>query len=333
MAGAGAGIREVCARKQSALRRTTSVSHRGVMSDPSTRVAIIGLGRWGMSLYRVFASTPRCRVVAVCDNRAQPRDSFQGTAPVFSEFDQLLKLTQVDCIVIATQPEFHARLAISALNAGKHVFVEKPMAMCEDDAIQVAECGRRAGRLLMVGHVLQYDSTMRETREMFGTGPLGPALSATSERSGREVFSTASEALWALAPHDISFFLRLFRGEVLNVRAASGARTAQLHVEFDCGGTSQTVVHFDPAPRRRIFSVEGASGSARIEERGGKTTLQIRAQDLSLDRAIPLTHPLQTEVGCFVDAVLDGAPVPTDAAEGLRVVRVIDAAVRALNGS
>jgi len=171
-------------------------------------VAVIGVGRWGKNLARVFGEAPRARLSGLCDTDPVHLSEGRTWAPrgarVTGVLDELLDDAEVDAIVIATPSETHASIARRALNANKHVFVEKPMAMSSVEAQELNKLAHDRGRRLMVGHVLLYHPAIAELSTRLRIGELGEVREIHCVRVTASRKQQREAAWWALAPHDVS---------------------------------------------------------------------------------------------------------------------------------
>jgi predicted dehydrogenase len=145
-------------------------------TDRTVRVGVVGLGYWGPNLVRNFASLPGCELAWGCDADPQARERIAARFPgtrLTADLDDLLADPQLDAIVIATPVPTHAELAVRALSAGKHCFVEKPLAQSVADAERTVAAAQASGRVLMVGHLLEYHPGVQKLKELSQSGELG----------------------------------------------------------------------------------------------------------------------------------------------------------------
>jgi UDP-2-acetamido-3-amino-2,3-dideoxy-glucuronate N-acetyltransferase len=171
------------------------------------KVAVIGSGYWGKNLVRNF-HTLGC-LTAICDKDPQVLDQFKKVypdVPIFLNYDDLLndKKFCLDGIAIATPAETHYRLTRKALLAGKHVFVEKPLALTEKEGQELVELAEKNQSILMVGHVLQYHAAILKLKELVDIGELGKIQYIYSNRLNIGKIRSEENILWSFAPHDIS---------------------------------------------------------------------------------------------------------------------------------
>ena len=170
-------------------------------------MAIAGVGYWGINLVRTFAQEPRARVLWICDPSAEARDRTRFLAPDARHCEDIaipLDDDGVDAVVIATPAVTHSEMACQALSAGKHVFVEKPLALDVAGAERAALAAQNAGRVLMVGHLMIYHPAVAHLRELLDSGQLGDILYLYATRVNMGRFRRDENALWSFAPHDVS---------------------------------------------------------------------------------------------------------------------------------
>lgn len=324
------------------------------------QVAAVGLGNWGKNVVRSFARAPRARLRAICDASPKLLDAQRALYPdaqALTDYHAVLADDGVDAVTIATPAPTHHALAKAALEAGKHVFVEKPMTLAVADAEDLVATAERMGRTLMVGHLMEYHPAVNWMKQYLASGELGDPLYMYCQRLNLGTVRPDENALWSLAPHDVSIILYLFGMEPDRV-AAHGecylqpgiedvvftnlhfpdGRSAQIHVSWLDPHKerrmvlvgSQTMVEFDdmsPMEPIRIYN-KGA-----VKHTGeGMAQVTVRHGDVHIPY-FPTSEPLATEAKHFVDSVLDGTTPRSDGRDGLRVVRVLEAASASLRAN
>ncbi|NNE46509.1 MAG: Gfo/Idh/MocA family oxidoreductase, partial [Rhodothermales bacterium] len=201
--------------------------------DRVVRIGQVGVGYWGKNLLRNFSRLPSAEVVSACDQREAILQSvaagYAGMQTT-SDFDALLQDDSIEAIVVATETPTHAELAEKALLAGKHVFVEKPLAQSVADARRLVELSEERGLVLMVGHLLIYHPAFRYVDALIETGGLGDVYYLYSSRVNLGVIRQKENALESLAPHDLAVSLRFLKRRPVAV-AAQGQAYLQPGVE------------------------------------------------------------------------------------------------------
>ncbi len=182
------------------------------VADQPLRVAVVGLGYWGPNLARNFAALPGSELAWCCDASEATRHRYGAMftgARFTDDLDEVLADDTLDAVVLATPVSTHAALAQRVLAAGKHCFVEKPMAQSVADAEAVVAAARAADRVLMVGHLLEYHPGVVKLKELIDGGDLGRVLYVYGNRLNLGKLRSDENALWSLGAHDISVLLRL----------------------------------------------------------------------------------------------------------------------------
>jgi predicted dehydrogenase len=322
------------------------------MSDPSPpiRVGVVGLGYWGPNLARNFAAIAGCELAWLCDESIVARDklapSFSG-ARATGELEDLLNDPELDAIILATPVPTHAALAIRVAEAGKHCFVEKPLATTAADGEAAVAAAERAGRILMVGHLLEYHPAVDRLKDLIDEGQLGGLYYVYSNRLNLGKLRAEENALWSLGAHDVSVILRLIGEEPVECSAhgESYVRAPVQDVVF-CflRFPSGIVAHLhlswlDPHKERRL-TVVGARRMATFDDMllDGKLTVYDKGFDEdahtwgeyitrsgeSFSPQITNAEPLRIECEHFIECIRSGSTPRSDGHSGLRVVRVLE---------
>jgi predicted dehydrogenase len=337
----------------------SSGSARMVPSEGKLCVAMVGVGRWGRNLLRNFSQADRCAVTWVCDVNRSALEAAGRQVPAArstERYGDLLTDGSLDAVVIASSAVSHYELCRQALDAGKHVYVEKPLALRATHAEELAGLAEQRGRKLMVGHLLEYHPSVLAMREMIQAGRLGRVYYMYCQRVNLGVVRQDENAWWSLAPHDVSVICFLFEAEPVSV-SACGQCYLQAGVEdvvfanlrFGDGRLANVHVSWlDPHKIRRMtvvgtermvsFDDMEASEKLRVYDKGAEVreTFESFAQTISLrigDILIPkvdTSEPLRQEVGHFIGAVLEDQQIRSDGADGARVVRILEAGSESL---
>src|SRR5499433_4236927 len=182
------------------------------MSISPLRVGIAGVGYWGKNLLRTFAKLPTTRIARLCDldpARRQALKQEHPELPVSDDYAAFVAASDLDAVLVATPPSRHHAMALAALRAGKHVWVEKPLALTAADGRELVAAARDAGRVLFVDETFLYDPLVREMKRLVDAGALGPVFHLTFERLGMGRIRRDSNVWWNSAPHDLSILFYL----------------------------------------------------------------------------------------------------------------------------
>ena len=322
----------------------------------AVRVGVVGLGYWGPNLARNFDRLPESELRWICDG-AEP--ALARWAPEFpraratGDLEELLADRELDAVVIATHVPTHAELAIRTLAAGKHCFVEKPLAQSAAEAERVAAAAADAGRVLMVGHLLEYHPGVQKLREVAAAGELGQIHYLYSNRLNLGKLRADENALWSLGAHDVSVVLHLADEEPHEVEARGESYMRPgvedvvfCYLRFPSGLVAHLHLSWLDPHKERRFTVVGSRRMATFDdmELERKVTIYDKGfdQDFSsfgeyIQRSgdiwsprISNEEPLRIECRHFAERVRDGGEPRSGVASGLRVVRVLEALQRSL---
>lgn len=318
----------------------------------SPRIAVVGCGYWGKNLVRNFHALGALRLVV--DATPAGRATAATLAPgveISDDFETLLSRTDIDAVVLATPAATHHALGLRVLEAGKDLFVEKPMALELADGIHLADTASRLGRVLQVDHLLEYHPAFTALRELTSAGRFGRLLRLHSHRLNFGKVRTEEDALWSLAPHDIAMLLRLADRAPLTVACTghhalgtSRADTALARLDFGDGLEAHLFCSWlQPIKEQRLVLV-GESGMAVFDDTAAPDRrLALHARHVTWEKGAPTLHdappeypplpaiePLREACAAFVRAVATREPPLTDGASGLRVLAVLDACRRSM---
>ncbi len=316
------------------------------ISDP--KVAVVGCGYWGKNLVRNFARTGALAVV--CDATEAGRAKAAELAPdadITADLDAVLG-SDVHGVVFATPAETHYSLAKLAMEAGKDVFVEKPLALELSHASELVQLAQAKGRMLMVGHVLEYHPAIRRICSMVREGELGKVQYIYSNRLNLGKIRTEENILWSFAPHDVAIILRLVGAAPLQVTSVGGnyitANIADSTVStmlFDNGVRAHVFVSWLHPFKEQRLVVTGSKGMVTYDdvtkqlirhdkrvEQGPDGPVPIKGEGIELEFADD--EPLFQECSAFLDAIKTREPALTDGVSGLQTLRVLQAAQRSL---
>jgi UDP-2-acetamido-3-amino-2,3-dideoxy-glucuronate N-acetyltransferase len=315
-------------------------------------VALVGCGYWGKNLARNLFQLGR--LGWVCDSDAgalkRARASWPGVRTTRS-FAALLKERSVRAVVIAAPAVRHYELSRQALEAGRDVFVEKPLALRVPEAEKLVTLARRRKRVLMVGHILEYHPAVRKLAELVSSGDLGEILYVYSNRLNLGKVRAEENILWSFAPHDISVILRL-----LGALPDWASTTGQHYLQHEVADVTMTCLGFPGRTRAHIFVswlhpikeqklvVIGSRKMAVFDDvaREGKLKLYDKGIEWQLGLPVvrqtaestlffPEVEPLREEVSHFLDCIKTRSTPLTDGENGVRVLRVLDACQRSID--
>jgi predicted dehydrogenase len=319
------------------------------MSDAIT-VGVAGLGYWGPNLARNFNSLPDAELLWCCDVSSAARERTAPLVPdarMTERIEDLLEDDGLDAVVLATPVPTHAELAARVLEAGKHCFVEKPLAQSVADAERAVAAARESGRTLMVGHLLEYHPGVRKLKEITDSGDLGEIHYLYSNRLNLGKDRADENALWSLGAHDVSVLLYLIDEEPEEL-AARGECYLRPGVEdvvfcflrFPSGVSAHLHLSWLDPHKERRFTAVGSKRMATFDDMAieGKLTIYdkgfdentlsygeyiTRSGDIYSPR-IPSDEPLRVECEHFIASIKNGTAPQSDGNSGLRVVRVLE---------
>lgn len=323
----------------------------------------MGCGYWGPNIIRNVAALDDAQLRVLCDvdpTRLRRVGKTYPGAQLTADYDEILHDTSVDAIAICTPVHTHYPLAKAAIDAGKHVFIEKPMTSCAEQAEELAAMAAQRGVLLAVDHTFTYTGAVRKIKELIDGKSLGSLYYIDSVRVNLGLFQHDVNVIWDLAPHDVSIIDFLLDGALPRDVVAVGAthfgehaNLAYLTLRYDSsfiahvhvnwlapvkvrqmliGGSSRMVLYDDvePSEKVRVYDKGISTGST---EDVYKALVSYRTGDMLAPR-LDMTEALAGELAQFVRTALHGGHLHNDAAAGTRVVRILQAAQRSLdNGS
>ena len=309
-------------------------------------VALAGYGRWGRNLARNLDELGALR--AVCDPDPDARAA-AGAALPGVEVRERLDDVEADAVVLATPAATHADLALRELEAGRDVFVEKPLALRLEEGARVAERAASGGRVLMVGHILEYHPAVVALRDLVASGELGTVRYLYSHRLNLGRVRTEENILWSFAPHDLSVITGLVGRDPVTVATSGGA-----YLQEGIADVTVTSMAFPDDVRAHVFVswlhpfkeqrlvVVGDRRMAVFSDTEG--TLTLHDKGIDLEDGVPVARtapgepvpfdpiePMRAECEHFLARLEDRAAPRTDAANGLRVLRLLEASQASLD--
>jgi predicted dehydrogenase len=317
-------------------------------------IAQIGFGYWGPNLSRNLSTVARSGwryLVEVSPDRRAKAAELYPQINVVDQVELALADDEVGAVVVATPAASHAALARQALLAGKHVFVEKPLALAAADAYELAALADRSGLVLMVGHTFEYVPAVRKMKELIDAGEVGDVLYLHSQRLNLGRIQSDINAFWSIGPHDVSIANYLL-GTGPQWVSARGARYLHAEVEdvtfVTCGYPGGVLAHMhvswlDPSKTRRttvvgsqrmlVYDDLDADARLKIFDKGADRldadaygAWQYRLRDGAMQvPSLPMVEPLTEELSHFLDCARTGKRPLTDGWNGAAVVAVLEA--------
>ncbi len=324
------------------------LQHEGNLMTDTPKVAVIGCGYWGKNLVRNFYQLDALAMVADATEmgRAKAR-ALAPDVPIETQIEPILA-SDIPGMVIATPAETHFAIVRQALQAGKDVFVEKPMALTYEQGRELVLLARARERILLVGHVLEYHPAIVKLLSLIEQGELGKIRYIYSNRLSLGKIRREENILWSFAPHDIAVILRLTGGMPFQVSATGGA-----YVQPNIADVTVTNLLFDNGVRAHIFVswlhpfkeqrlvVVGSKKMASFDDVSKKLVLYDQRVEWDQGQPVPIkgegevvhfpdVEPLRQECKAFLEAIETRVPPTTHGESGLRVLRVLQAAQRSL---
>jgi predicted dehydrogenase len=321
----------------------------------SIGVGVVGAGPWGLNLARALARAKGARLVGIAERdpeRLARAGAERAEVVLASDLDELLAAPGVNALAVAVDSPRHHDVAKRALLAGRHVLVEKPMALSLADGLELVELAARSGLVLMVGHVLLHHPAMKQARAIVADGELGRVLYLHATRIGFGTVRPGESAWWSIAPHDIAAALYLFDAVPTTV-SATGAGYLQLRqhdvafgtMTFSDGRIAHVHVSWLAPEKRRLLTVVGSHKMLTFDETDAERPLRVHDRAFvpaaaragfigrageAVAPALPAVEPLLAECEHFVERVRLGGSAPGDEARALAVMRVLDAGERSM---
>jgi predicted dehydrogenase len=324
------------------------------------KIAVAGCGYWGPNLIRSFASLPNCQVKMICDN-AKERLTHIGklypTSQTTCKYEDLLRDEELDAIAIATPVRFHHAMARESLLAGKHTFVEKPMATSAKECEELIEIATAKKLTLMVGHTFVYSAPVMRIKEIVDARDLGEVLYISSRRCNLGLYQSDINVAWDLAPHDISIILYILNQMPLSVNCQGKAHVnkkiedvTNMTLNFSNGGFATIQSSWlDPNKVREMTFV----GSRRMLVYNDIESMEkIKIYDKRVETPphydtfadfqysyhygdsycpyVKQKEPLLVEAAHFLDCIGNGHQPQSSGKEALEVINILEAASKSL---
>lgn len=308
------------------------------------KIALIGCGHWGKNLARNFAQQKALGAVVDPFKEGDTIHFADQDIPLRS-LEDVLADNAIEAIAVSTPAETHKDITLAAIAAGKHVYVEKPLALTVEDGETIVNAANEKGVTLMVGHLLQYHPVFAHLRDLVLSGEFGKIRYAYSHRLSMGIFRTQEDAFWSLAPHDISMFIALFGEEPTEVRGSgldfitdNIADEARLDMVFPGGRRAHVFVSWlHPFKEQKLVIVaedamlvfddtkpwdEKLAVYKHRVEMAARGPVPVKANVEYIK--VPQGEPLGSECAHFIDCCKTGKKPYTDGEEALRVLRVLE---------
>lgn len=327
------------------------------------KVGVIGAGYWGPNLIRNFIQLNRSTVKLVADLDKARLVHMQELYPTIAttvDYKDLLNDKEIEIVAVATPVHTHFCLASEALQAGKHVFVEKPLAASTEEAKQLVALAEKHKRKLMVGHTFIYTAAVRKMKEIVDSGELGKIYYINSQRLNLGLFQPDINVIWDLAPHDISVILYLLGQEPHIVHATGKAHinpsiedVAVLTMEFKDNligfvqtswldpdkvrkmtvvGSKKMMVFDDVHPTEKIKIYDKGVEQPEYYDTFAEFHYSYKYGDIVIPK-IDGREPLRTELAHFLDCIEEDETPMTDGSKGVQVVKILEASQQSLHNS
>ena len=309
------------------------------------KVAVIGCGHWGKNLVRNFAELGALGAISDPNSELAAQFSTQFNVPAL-DFEAILE-GDCDGVVIAAPAPLHASLSQKAFASGKHVYVEKPLAMTLEEADVMIDAAAQANRQLMVGHLLQYHPVFARLRDMVKSGAFGDLQYIYSNRLSLGKVRSEEDVVWSFAPHDISMILSLaardaktVNCEATDILQSGISDTANIHITFEDGLKGHVFCSWlHPYKEQKLVVIGDKAMAVFDDTMDWEQKLAIYGHAIDMGETppvpqksevryeqVPQGEPLKAECQYFLDLIGGQADPLTDGAEGRRVLKVLAAA-------
>ena len=313
-------------------------------------IGIIGFGYWGQNLVRNFKNIKNCNVTHIAESEVSRHKQIHELYPdiTISTFDEIIKNSDVDAVVIATHISSHYSLAKKALENDKHVLIEKPMAESEKNALELIRLSKQQKKILMVDHTYLYTGAIQEIKKIIDGGSLGEIFYVDSIRANLGKFQSDFNVLWDLAPHDISIMNYLINEKPISVQAIGKSYTKNelesiaylvLHYQsnkimhLNCSwispikirtmiiGGSKKMLVFDDLEQKKI----------RIYDKNFQNN--VTSNDDTLEPKFSSKEGLLVMAEDFINSITNGQEPLSDSNLGLEVVKILEASQKSIKNN
>lgn len=324
------------------------------------RVSIVGCGHWGANYLRIFQFMDGVEMVSACDQSEKPLAKIQKQYPnvqILKEFSSVLEDSRTEAVVVATPASTHYELVKKSLLAGKHVLVEKPLALSVEEAKELVELAEKSKKILMVGHTFLYNPAIRKMKEYIDQGVLGKIYYLQATRTHLGLIRSDVSAVWDLAPHDISIFSYLLGKEAKKVSAVGTSHLNQsledvafVNLFYDHDILGNIHISWVDSNKLRQVAVIGSKARILFDDLNPLEKLRIFEKGVSIDKPyssfgefqlllrdgdivspkVEAEEPLQNACLDFIDSIRTGKKPLADGRNGLQVVRTMCAVQKSI---
>lgn len=310
------------------------------------KVAIVGCGIWGRNLVRNFYNLEA--LSCVCDLDENNINAIKDNYPdvkFTNNFADILNDSQISGVIIATPSHTHYKMVKTALDAGKNVYVEKPIATTAEHAKELKEYADRLGKVLMVGHLLLYHPAVTRLRDIIAEGVLGEITYAQSDRLNINYFKNDKSVMWDLAPHDVSMISYVVGKKPVKVTSAEGFSSdkndimdiVHIDLELEEGVKAHVSTSWIHPQKRVVLLVRGTKATAILDDTLLNNKLQIfsnfepNKQDIEYPDYLEI-EPLKLECQHFLHCIKEGMTPRSDGTNGYEVVKILEEADKIMLG-
>ncbi len=319
-------------------------------------VGVVGCGYWGPNLIRNFSNVPGARVKACADiseNRLKHMKNLYPSIVTTADYTEIVKDPEIDAVVVATPVSSHFEISMAALEAGKHVFVEKPLTRTVDEGVELVTKAEEKKLTLMVGHTFVFTAAVNKIKELIESGELGEIYYISTSRVNLGIFQEDINVIWDLAPHDVSIMNYVLGSRPASVSAVGhsyirpdiedvafvtmnypGNKLANIHVSWlnpskirktTVVGSKKMLVYDDVSSLEKIRLYDKGVTVQPHYDTFGEFQLSYRYGDISIPR-LDDAEPLKIECQHFTDCIEKGITPRSSGADGLDVLLVLASA-------
>lgn len=323
-------------------------------------IAVVGCGYWGPNLVRNFTSLAGCRLKSVCDVNQHRLAHMKATYPAIettTDYDSIVNDPEIDAIAVATPVRFHFDMGMKSLAAGKHTFIEKPMAASVTECSQLKDEAEKKGLTLMIGHTFIYSPAIDKIKEIIDAGDLGEIQYISARRLNLGLFQTDINVTWDLAPHDLSIILHILGSPPVSVNCQGKSHInpgiedvtnmsvwfanhgfATIHSswldpnkirDMIFVGSKRMLAYNDLEPIEKIKIFDKRVEAPPHYDTFGEFQYSYHYGDMYIPY-IKQEEPLKIECRHFLDCINTGIPPLTGAEESLQVVQILEASSQSL---